>query len=174
MYGAETRAVKKAQEKKLDVAEMRMLRWMSGVTKLDRIRNERINRGTSKVGEISKKVQESRLKWYGHVLRREDEYVGKRVMAMEVPRKKRRGRPKRRWLDSIGNDLSERELSRDDAQDRARWRRLIRHIDPTLKWEKLRKRRIITPIFLTRDVGTAVRSPMLNGHETISTSLLML
>ena len=48
MYGAETWAVKKAQEKKLDVAEMRMLRWMSGVTKLDRIRNERI-RGTTKV-----------------------------------------------------------------------------------------------------------------------------
>ena len=31
MYGAETWAVKKAQEKKLDVAEMRMLRWVSGV-----------------------------------------------------------------------------------------------------------------------------------------------
>ena len=39
VYGAETWAVQKAQEKKLDVAEMRMLRWMSGVTKLDRIRN---------------------------------------------------------------------------------------------------------------------------------------
>ena len=48
MYRAETWAVTKAQEKKLDVAEMRMLRWMSGVTKLDRIRNERI-RGTTKV-----------------------------------------------------------------------------------------------------------------------------
>ena len=130
MYGAETWAVKKAQEKKLDVAEMRMLRWMSGVTKLDRIRNARV-RGTTKVGEISKKVQESRLKWYGHVLRKEDEYLGMRVMAMEVPGKRRRGRPKRRWLDRIGNDLSERDLSREDAQDRARWRRLIRHIDPT-------------------------------------------
>ena len=110
-----------------------MLRWMSGVTKLDRIRNERI-RGTTKVREISKNVQDStsRLKWYGHVLRREDEYVGKRVVAMEVPGKRRRGRPKRRWLDSIRNDLSERELSiREDTQDRAKWRRLIRHIDPT-------------------------------------------
>ena len=58
------------------------------------------------MGEISKKVQESRLKWYGHVSRREDEYVGKRVMGMEVPGKRRRGRPKRRWLDSIRNDLS--------------------------------------------------------------------
>ena len=131
MYGAETWAVKKAQEKKFDVAEIRMLRWMSGVTKLDRIRNERI-RGTTKVGEISKKVQEStRLMWYGHVLRREDEYVGKRVMAMEVPGKRRRGRPKRRWLDSIRNDLSEIELSREHTQDRAKWGRLIRHIDPT-------------------------------------------
>ena len=63
------------------------------------------------MGEISKKVQESRLKWCGHVLRREDEYVGKRVMVMEVPGKRRRGRPKRRWLDNIKNDLSERELS---------------------------------------------------------------
>ena len=71
---------------------------MSGVTKLDRIRNERI-RGTTKVGEISKKVQESRLKCCGHTLRREDEYVGKRVMVMEVPGKRRRGRPKWGWLD---------------------------------------------------------------------------
>ena len=130
MYGAETWAVKKAHEKKLDVAEMRILRWMSGVTKMDRIRNERI-RGTTKVGEISKKVQESRLKWYGHVSRREDEYVGKRVLGMEVPGKRRRGRPKRRWMDNIRNDLSERGLSEEDAQDRSRWRRLTRHIDPT-------------------------------------------
>ena len=72
MYGAETWAVKKTQEKKLDVAEMRMLKWMSRVTKLDIIRNE-IIRGTTKVGKISKKVQVSRLKRYGHVWRREDE-----------------------------------------------------------------------------------------------------
>ena len=64
------------------------------------------------MGEISKKVRESRLKWYGHVLRREDEYVGKRVMAMEVPGKRKRGRPKRMWLDTIRNDLSERESAR--------------------------------------------------------------
>ena len=43
-------------EKKLDVAEMRMLRWMCGVTKtkMDSIRNERIG-GTMKAGEISKR-----------------------------------------------------------------------------------------------------------------------
>ena len=76
------------------------------------------------MGEISTKVQESRFKWYGHALRREEEYVGKRVMVMEVPGKRRRGRPKRRWLDNIRNDLSERELSGEEVQDRG-------NIDPT-------------------------------------------
>ena len=45
-----------------------MLRWMNGVIKMNKKRNE-IIRGTAK------KVQESRLKWYGHVLRREEGYV---------------------------------------------------------------------------------------------------
>ena len=55
--------MKKLEEKKMGVAEMRMLRWMSGVTREDRIRNEYI-RGSTKVVEISKKVQEVRLRWY--------------------------------------------------------------------------------------------------------------
>ena len=51
---------------------MRMLRWMCGVTNPDKIRNERI-RGLTKVGEIPKKVvQERRLKWYGHVMGKEE------------------------------------------------------------------------------------------------------
>ena len=43
-----------------EVGQMRMLRRMCGVTKMDRIRNERI-RGATKVGDISKKVQERLL-----------------------------------------------------------------------------------------------------------------
>ena len=40
-----------------------MLRWMSGVTKLDRITNE-INRGIAKVGKISKKCKR---KWLDNI-----------------------------------------------------------------------------------------------------------
>jgi len=84
LYSAETWGLKRAQEKRIYVAEMKMLRFACGVTKLDRIRNERI-RGTIKVKEISKKVQERRLQWYGHVMRKDEDYVEKRVMEMEVP-----------------------------------------------------------------------------------------
>ena len=67
------------------------------------------------MGEISKQVQESMLKWYGHVLRSEKEYLGKSAMVLEVQGKGRRGRPKRWWLDKIGNDLLEREFSGEEA-----------------------------------------------------------
>ena len=73
-------------------------------TKLEKIRNERI-RGTTKVGEIAKKVQERRLKWYGHVMRREEHYVGRRVMEMKVQGRRKRGRPKRRWMDKVKDDI---------------------------------------------------------------------
>ena len=41
------------------------------------------------MGEISKKVQERRLKWYGHVTRRDEEYVRKRVMRLDVDVRRR-------------------------------------------------------------------------------------
>ena len=110
--------------------EMRMLRWMCGVTKLDKIRNERI-RGITKVGEITKKVQERRLKWYGHVMRREEHYVGRRAIVLKVQGRRMRGRPKRRWLDKVKDDIKEKGLSADDVYDRATWRRMPSYIDPT-------------------------------------------
>ena len=51
-------------------------------------------------------------------------------MVIEVPWKRRRGSPKRKWLDNIRNHLSERELSGDETQCRINWKRLIRNIDP--------------------------------------------
>ena len=129
-YGAETCALKKAQEKKLEVAEMRMLRWMCGVTKLDKIRNERI-RGTTKVEEITTKVQERQLKWYGQVMRRDEHYVGRMAMVMKVQGRRKRGRPKIIWLDKVKDDIKERGLSADDVYDGAKWRRMSSYIDPT-------------------------------------------
>ncbi len=95
MHRAETWTLKKAHERKFEVAEMRMLRWMCRITKLGKRRNERTS-GTTKVGEITKKVKESRSKWYGHVMRREKHYVGRKAMETKVQGRMKRGRPKRR------------------------------------------------------------------------------
>ena len=100
-YGLEAAPLKKIQEQKLDTAEMKMLRWMNGVTRKDKIRNTYI-RGSSKVIEASRKVQEARLRWFGHLLRRpEEEHVASRTMEMEIIGTRKRGRPKKRWKDCI-------------------------------------------------------------------------
>ena len=48
---------------------------------------------------------------------------------IDVPWKRRRGSPKRKWLDNFRNHLSERELLGDGKQYRINWKRLIRNID---------------------------------------------
>ena len=74
---------------------------------MNRIRNERI-RGTTKVREISKKVQESRNG--GTEMQREEmrRICHKGGIVMGVPGKRRKGRPKQRWTDSIKYDLTEK------------------------------------------------------------------
>ena len=79
LYGAETWATTRGQEARLDVNEMRVLRWMCGVTRRDQIRNEHI-RGTTRVVQASKKITEKRLKWYGHVRRMKLEHTNGRFL----------------------------------------------------------------------------------------------
>ncbi|KAK3521729.1 hypothetical protein QTP70_015847, partial [Hemibagrus guttatus] len=93
LYGLETVSLRKRQESELEVAELKMLRFNLGVTRLDRIRNEYI-RGTAHVGRLGDKVRESRLRWFGHVQRRESEYIGRRMLDMDLPGRRQRGRPK--------------------------------------------------------------------------------
>ncbi|KAK3542013.1 hypothetical protein QTP86_010323, partial [Hemibagrus guttatus] len=71
LYGLETVSLRKRQESELEVAELKMLRFSLGVTRLDRIRNKYI-RGTAHVGRLGDKVREARLRWFGHVQRREN------------------------------------------------------------------------------------------------------
>ena len=51
----------------MEVNEMRMLRWMCGVTRNDKIKNEHIP-GTRRMARASKQTTERRLNLYGHVL----------------------------------------------------------------------------------------------------------
>ena len=43
--------------------------------------------------QASKKIYEKRLKWDGHVRRMEEEHIVRRMLDMDIPGKRRRGRP---------------------------------------------------------------------------------
>ena len=101
VYGLETVAVKKKQVEDMEIAEMKMLKFAMRVTRKDKIRNEYI-RGTVKLEQLGMKMREGRLRWYIYVMRRDQEYVGRMVMEMELPgkreaKKRKRGRPKRNF-----------------------------------------------------------------------------
>ena len=74
LYEMETVAVTERQMGKMEVAELKMVRWALGVTRKDKIKNEYV-RGTVKIAKLGDKLWNARLCWYGHVKRRED-YVG--------------------------------------------------------------------------------------------------
>jgi hypothetical protein len=129
LYGSECWPTNARHEQSLHVTEMRMLRMACGVTRLDRLRNDHV-RGSLKVAPIASKAQESRLRWYGHILRRDEENIGRNVLDMEVGGKRRRGRPKTRWRDVIVKDMAAKGVTVVDAQDRIKWRSMTRNADP--------------------------------------------
>ncbi|KAG5626964.1 hypothetical protein H5410_012182, partial [Solanum commersonii] len=97
LYGAECWPVKNAHVQKMHVAEMRMLRWMCGHTRSDKIRNEVIREKVG-VASVVDKLREARLRWFGHVKRRGTDAPVRRCEGLVVEGTRRgRGRPKKYW-----------------------------------------------------------------------------
>ena len=129
LYGMDMVAVTERMVKKMEVAELKMVRWAMGVTLKDKVRNEYIW-GTVKIRRIGEKLRGERLRWFGHVKRREESYIGRRMMKIEIPGKRTRGWPRRRWNDNIKEDVKKAGVREEEAEDRVRWRTVTRCCDP--------------------------------------------
>lgn len=130
LYGSECWAMKGQHISKMSVAEMRMLRWMCGHTRLDKIRNECIR---NKVGvvTIEDKLREWRLRWFGHVMRRPREAPVRKVEDIKIlGRKKGRGRPRLTWRRVVQYDMKDLNISEEVVQNRSEWRKRIHIADP--------------------------------------------
>ena len=75
--------------RKVEVAELKMVRWALGVTRKDKIRNEYV-RGTAKIAKRGDKLRNASLRWYEPMKGREEGYVGKRMMEIAVPGRRKR------------------------------------------------------------------------------------
>jgi len=113
----------------IEVAEMRMIRWICGHTRLDKIRNE-VVRGKVGVASIEDKMREVRLRWFGHLRRRpRDAPVRRCEMIACLDYRRSRGRPKKSWSEVIRHDLKTLGLVEDMAHDRKFWRDRIKVVD---------------------------------------------
>ncbi|KAG5580363.1 hypothetical protein H5410_050990 [Solanum commersonii] len=126
LYGAECWPVKNAHVQKMHVAEMRMLRWMCGHTRSDKIRNEVIREKVG-VASVVDKLREARLRWFGHMKRRGADAPVRRCEGLVVEGTQRgRGRPKKYWGEVIRQDLAQLHLTEDMTLDRKEWRSRIK------------------------------------------------
>ena len=62
LYGMETVVVTERQVGKMEVAELKMVRWALGVTRKNKIRNE-YARGTAKIAKLGDKLRNAKLRW---------------------------------------------------------------------------------------------------------------
>ncbi len=99
-----------------------MLRWSLGLTKLNHIQNVEIRKRLG-VEPIVDTLRECRLRRYGHVMRSNVNSVASVATSMDVPGRRPRGRPKKRWMESIARDMQEVGMDPEDVFDRVKWRR---------------------------------------------------
>jgi len=139
LYGSETWPMKVEHEAKLERTEMRMIRWMCGVSLRERQTNIEL-RSRFGVESIVEVVRRNRLRWFGHVQRRSDDDWVKRCTMLEVEGRKPKGRPKKTWMDTVKMDMKPLGLVVKDADDRNRWRRMIwgKPADPGLPGQNSR------------------------------------
>ena len=112
----------------LQRAEVRMVRWMRGVKLQDRVPSKEL-RGRLGLDDIISVLQQKRLRWYGHVLRKEDNDWVKKYMECEVEGARPRGRPKKTWTEIVEKDCRACGLNMEDAMCHNRWRKQIGMID---------------------------------------------
>jgi hypothetical protein len=122
----------KKYKSKIQTMEMRFLRKVVGKSRRDKIRNETIKKNLG-VPPLQIKIEESQLRWAGHVVRMGEEGIARKVFEAKAQDRRPVGRPRQTWEEQVsimmaGRGINWRE-ARIVAQDRNRWRRLCRPLD---------------------------------------------
>ena len=127
MYGSETWGMKVTERQKLNVFEMKCLR--TGVSWLDRVRNEVVRAKTDVRRKLAARVDVNVLRWFGHVERMDNERLLKKVMNAKVDRGSAREKPRFGWMDGVKRALNDRRMDIRETSERARnrneWRMIV-------------------------------------------------
>jgi hypothetical protein len=105
LYGTECWPTKRQHVQQLSVAEMRMLRWICGNIRRDRVRNDDIRERLG-VASVEEKLVQHRLRWFGHIQQSPAEApVRSGVIRRSGNEKRGRGRSNLTWEESVKRDL---------------------------------------------------------------------
>ena len=133
-YGHESWTLTSRTRSKVQATEMKVLRLIKGVTRMDRIRNVDI-RNELEIDDILKLIERGQLRWFGHVKRMENARYPRKFFEWQPDGTRPVGRPKRRWGENVDSAMQRRGYSIqqvEDArlyEDRQRWGHFLRQDD---------------------------------------------
>jgi len=84
--------------------------WREATRVPSKVLSERLG-----LDDIISVLQQNRLRWYVHMLQKEDNDWVKKCMEYEVEGARPRGRPKKTWREIVEKDCKARRLNREDA-----------------------------------------------------------
>ena len=147
-YGAEGWTLTKADEKRIQSAELWIYRRMLRVSWTEHRTDDSILTELGTTRQLLGFVVRRKLSFFGHTIRDGGCELVKCVIQGKVSGKRRRGRPKTSYSSNItkGTSVSTERITR-ETRDRAGWRRLIRYAARATdhhSWWDRERRRIIT------------------------------
>ena len=118
--------MRSAERRKVNVLEMKCLRSLGAVSRMDRVRNEEVRRRAGIEMELASRANQRVLRWFGHVERMDVYRMTRRVLMVEVSGGAARGRPKLGSLDGVKVALGNRGMTvgaaRQCEKNRKEWR----------------------------------------------------
>ena len=88
LYGVMSWGKRNGERRKVNVLEMKCLRSLVGVSRMDGVRNEDVLRR-----ELASRVDQRILRWFGHVKRMDEYHIARRVLMADVCGYRAWGRP---------------------------------------------------------------------------------
>ena len=83
---------------------------------------------------IDRSATTNEVRWYGHVLRRDDDSVLTAALDLEVSSKRNRRRPKKTWKKQLKEETEKIGLKKEDALNRAKWKDGVQAIAEKMGW----------------------------------------
>ena len=98
----------KREEQRLEAAQMKFLRHLLGITKLDKEKNQCIREKTG-AQNIVKEIKQYQKKWLQHVQRMDTNRIPKQALRYRPKGQRNIGRPKKRWRGGTSSTLRIKE-----------------------------------------------------------------
>ena len=128
LYGSETWCLRKSEMAILKRTEKVMVRLMCGVKLVDRKNMKELTEMLGLKETLDRMAKANGVRWYGHVIRRDDDNILKKAIMFKVNKQRKREWSKVTWRRQVEESVKKFRLKIEETVDRTRWREGVRAV----------------------------------------------